>query len=577
MAYKVYTHFTKQMINQEVLFLTILLLLITSDSSFGQHILQPLIEVRGISMYEDSTHTSVWGESLGRMIIGVGDVNGDSLADYAVTSLAPFSKYWKRAKFYLGSKTGLRDTVYKTIPSGNNIIKGDFNGDGIIDLITSTAGTGQNIHDSLYIYLGKRGDPFPFDTIPSVKIVTESSRYEGRDNISVGDLNGDRKDDFVTSLEYNKQRTGRGGVKIYFGRDSIQTEADVELEAEGRESWYAKAFAVGDLNGDGFSDLALVWSAINTKPETSYCAIYFGANNFSPQKGKPDIIVNSTNWPYLRSGTFGWESKPLFVDINSDGVQDMIVFLPDSNYSATNVGRVYYFFGSKGSFDLVPDFVLSSQPVRNSNSGLGGPVAVIDDVNADGNYDILIHGTTSGMVSSIFVYLGGHKLSRYPSALRSHTNSGFGLIAGPVGDVNGDGVDDFGVAVSSDGSGFPDLPQLGTFWIYSGDRNLTLSTQSDKPATEIREFNLLDPYPNPFHPTITIPIEVDRPTEITFIVRTILGEEVQRSRQQYNIPGLYLIPWDGVDKNQRIMPSGVYIVEVLSSMQQQSKKVALVR
>jgi hypothetical protein len=150
-----------------------------------------------------------------------------------------------------------------------------------------------------------------------------------------GDVNGDGLDDIAVSephvLPANKYMHARGRVYVIFGRDS-ESEVNVR-ELGSRGFWVAgrrdmhlgqTISGVGDVDGDGFSDIAAVGAADN-----------FSARVF--------IILGTTSVENLRVGELGKRGyriihasdHPLVAvdggdDMNDDDLSDLVIGSPIS-------------------------------------------------------------------------------------------------------------------------------------------------------------------------------------------------------------------------------------------------------
>ena len=85
-------------------------------------------------------------------------------------------------------------------------------------------------------------------------------------------------------------------------------------------------------------------------------------------------------------------------------------------------------------------------------------------------------------------------------------------------------------------------------------------------------FNLYQNYPNPFNPTTLISFNIDRPQNINLSIFTINGILVKEVINDYFFPGLFSFKWSGMDKNNIVVPSGMYIYRLRSSKKIISKK-----
>jgi hypothetical protein len=175
--------------------------------------------------------------------------------------------------------------------------------------------------------------------------------------------------------------------------------------------------AVGDFNGDGKLDLAVV---------------NYWINNVSVLLGKGDGT-------FLPAGSSDTGYHPLCVavgDFNGDGKPDLAV--ANYSYPFTN-GSVSVVLGNgDGTF----------QPALNFLAGSGPCSVAVGDFNGDGLLDLAVANSSDyyGNRSGVSVLLGNGDGTFQP-ALNYAAGSEFTAVA--VGDFNGDGKQDLAVANSN--------------------------------------------------------------------------------------------------------------------------------
>lgn len=268
------------------------------------------------------------------------------------------------------------------------------------------------------------------------------------------------------------------------------------------------SLATGDLNGDGFEDVA-VGAPLAQKPNDSQfnrgaLHVYFGAPGFSgvrdaAQNGSPDLIVyGQVGRPTEICGNKGSDvlGKGVAIgDVNGDGRNDLVV----SALRATRltnqqqVGRLYVFYG-RTSWPSVID--LSADPAQADVTIVGDVTAMdlglhlaIGDLDADGVGDI-VAGAPATLDTNkpgyIRVIYGSTSLpqtidlSAPPGGLRTFSvtgaNNGERLGHGvSVGDLNGDGVQDFASgAPRADETACGTNAAGGTTYVFYGSSNSPL-------------------------------------------------------------------------------------------------------
>jgi hypothetical protein len=198
--------------------------------------------------------------------MAVGDFNGDGYADLAVsaplytpkTSSGQPGAMRGAILVFHGSRQGLDPRPQRIFgpkgeqPSagfGYDLVAGDVNGDGYADLATShraPLGDASDVH----LYLGSA------DGVPA-----KASRVLADDvpiGLAVGDVNGDGRPDLVAASTPPIGGTGLGRLTVWPGTArSVGTPYRIELADLGLRYVADLALDAGDLDGDGYADVAI--------------------------------------------------------------------------------------------------------------------------------------------------------------------------------------------------------------------------------------------------------------------------------------------------------------------------------
>jgi len=302
---------------------------------------------------------------------------------------------------------------------GINMVSMDYNGDGYQDLIVSSSGwnpygayADSSRYGKLYFYWGGSN----FDNIPDF---TLTGIYDGdfetlREDLSnVGDVNGDGIEDLALS-SYTVNNDWK--VAIFYGRQYPQTTPDLVQIYPSPEWSFVGFFPLGDINGDGHDDIALMFQG------GSY------------QYNKIMIWTDVTSQPWFFRQTSN-RFSPLLMngigDVNADGVDDCFMHLPLDGLGSINK-KLVVFYGNS-NFSICDSLVIS----ENTNQAATWWGCSLGDVNGDGiddfeafNYHLWLG--SSGLTSNWNVEL----VSPYGF---SEGGSGFPFI---YGDLNNDGYDE---------------------------------------------------------------------------------------------------------------------------------------
>ena len=171
------------------------------------------------------------------------DLNGDGKPDLAVANWTPGD-----VTVFLGNGNGTFKTgrQFRSGSGSDALAAGDFNGDGIVDLAVGNNCTSCSGAGTIGILLGNGDGSFRnpqfYQTTASVF------------SVAVGDLNRDGVLDVVAANLCTSPTCQSGGyVTVMLGRGDGSFNAPVQYAA----GISPLGVAIGDLNGDGYPDLAV--------------------------------------------------------------------------------------------------------------------------------------------------------------------------------------------------------------------------------------------------------------------------------------------------------------------------------
>jgi hypothetical protein len=291
--------------------------------------------------------------------IAIGDFNRDNKLDLALANHEE-----NRLTLLLGDGTGgfspapNSPLAVEVKPHVHGVAAGDLNGDGNADLVTDSWA-----NDQVLVLFGDGKANF---RTPGTLLKVGKRPYQ---RLRVADVNGDGYADILTTNAEGNNVTvllsdGKGEFKEPAGSPFASGDAPFN-------------FAVGDVNGDGKIDLAVVDSP----------------GSMAEGRGKDGLTVMLGNgnggFTALAGSPFATGKIPNRVaigDVNGDGVNDIAVSSPDDN----NI--TLFLMSSRGA-------VASSSTIAVGGKPKG---VAIRDLNGDGKADVV---TTNNAANTVTIML----------------------------------------------------------------------------------------------------------------------------------------------------------------------------
>ena len=376
----------------------------------------------------------------GHLVTDAGDFNGDGVDDLVISS--PQAGY----------SAGQIHTLFGTTSDSANPLWESGNYRSYYGLATGETGSVQTISD---------GEDYDNTIVPDLNTFVlngnnpQDGLVPGVSNLNL-DGDDDGTDDLLGSTLIGNQ------VGIAFGHPWLVDEGSLKLkDLKSDQGFIAEADVdgifrqvvemLGDLNGDGFEDIVIAQS-------DSRSVIVFGGNTKAlldeSLTTQEVTLTHSTQPEYINAG-----------DVNGDGLADTVAQVINDNSST-----LYLLLGSQ---EVGTQGTQSLSDLANSSSEVSGQTVLdfspASDINGDGLADWLVQVSSTEI--SVFQGVNG-EIDSIGWKIETGDFDAAGLTV--IGDANGDGFNDY-IALSQDGESYTPTLFFGPFSDDDGDGSIKLS------------------------------------------------------------------------------------------------------
>ncbi len=438
---------------------------------------------------------------------------------------------------------------FDVLPSA--IAIGDVNGDGKDDLVLGARyadNGGFSSSGSAYVFFSTLLDDMGTST-GNIKLLSTATNYNIRydggasfqyltqgNNVAIGDVNSDGYGDLILGAapaDYNVTNSGSAWVIFSTLIDDVgsttgnnkplatATNYNIRYDgaAESDSLTQNGSIFVGDVDGDGYSDLVLGTPYPNSYAGAAYVIFSTLIDDVGVTTGNNKSLLTTTNYNIRYGGLSA--SELLYVravsDVNGDGFDDLVLSSVEDDNNGSNSGSAWVIFstliddvgattGNNKSLLTATNYNIRYDGAAADDKLPQGGVLTVD-INGDGFNDLVVgalsaanNGSGSGsawvifstLIDDVGVTTGNNK----PLSTATNYNirydgsvAGDGLSASLAGDVNGDGFADLLLdASAADNNG----ASSGSVYVIFSTAidDVGVSTGNNKPLSTAGNYNL---------------------------------------------------------------------------------------
>jgi len=351
---------------------------------------------------------------------------------------------------------------------GRAVAGGDVDGDGFAEVVSGAplANVGGTV-DAGRVFVAS--GPGLFD-VTALSPPAPGVGDEFGDAVATGDVDGDGFDEVVVGSD------GAERVFVFEGPDLTDATVLTDPTPAALEE-FGISVAVGDVDGDGFGDVAVGSSGNLAGGDPGEVHVFFG----------PDLTGSTTLFDPTpeAGGQFGFSVAA--GDVDGNGVDDVAVGVRDATAAGVpGAGEVHVFFGPTLAF---PALLLETQPEPTAQFGFS---VAVGDATGDGLDDVLVgvpKGDQAGDDAGEAVLFEAPGLAASPSLVSPDPSSDadFGFSVA-IADVTGDGVGD--ALVGEPRADPDDVANAGRAHVFAGPSPAAAGPSFDGPPQVSATFGI---------------------------------------------------------------------------------------
>ncbi len=234
-------------------------------------------------------------------------------------------------------------------------------------------------------------------------------------------------------------------LNVYFGGAQMDMEPDIRYLLPQTSKAHCYDWTSGDMNGDGYTDIAIANSSDYTVAftrgfiaERQDIFIFFGSTDLQSTYNYQDADVVLHDNDTFHS--YGYNLS-IVGDYNADGFDDMVVGGGKHRHC---LREALVYFGSDSQIGPEPNLVISV-PCTQCGIMFAHPITPCGDVNGDGYDDFTLGDPNNGAGQSLIYYGGPDADIYYDKVFVNPVSNGSSYGATTAmspGNYNGDGYND---------------------------------------------------------------------------------------------------------------------------------------
>jgi len=526
---------------------------------------------------------AVASDLLGCSAAGVGDVNGDGRPDFIVGArLADVSGQINTGAAYVYSGATGALLYQKSGPAGQQWGQavggaGDVNGDGRSDFLVGSIWTnpgGLTSAGSVFVYSGANG--------ALLQQVDGKVEYEnfGYTVSAIGDINGNGRSEFIVGGP-NASPGARlyAGTAYIFGSGGSSNPCDLDATPPVLACPADKSIGCGQTvtfdqpTASDNCDPAPVVSVVSTTqsagpgPDQITYTRTWVARDARGNTSSPcdqSIVYTCVQASANRSQvTVSGATCASFVGNTATDLTELCYAVKRGKISSCTPNTFrYYVAVTAPSTNFTVDIVQTRYDASLPYIGVAASgVSVYDNCTVIGS------GTSSSLGQAQVTLSGAVAGRQYVIAVLYSTSSLTGTYVGTSGLI---------------------LLQHYNFSARINGQEITRDADGLSPVACVRTKGgqgpngaptelAIESYPNPFNASAQIQYSLPAAGKVRVVIYNVLGREVRTLIDEYRTAGEYSLIWNGTDEAGRVVPSGVYFLQVSTTDDTVIKKLNLLK